>query len=74
MAKIDKLTGLFKLDPEEEKEIDDRIKQGEAMKKGMEILEESGVDFGDIKSQLDSTIKLGKQLQKLANSVKKSTE
>lgn len=74
MAKIDKLTGLFKLDPEEEKEIADRLKQGEAMKKGMEVLEEAGVDFGDLKSQLDSTIRLGKQLQKLANSIKKSTE
>ena len=74
MAKIDKITGLFKLDPEEEKEIGDRIKQGEAMKKGMESLEEAGVDFGDLKSQLDSTIRLGKQLQKLANTVKKSTE
>ena len=74
MAKIDKLTGLFKLDPAEEKEIADRLAQGDAMKKGMEELEKAGVDFGDLKSQLDSTLKLGKQLQKLANSVKKSTE
>lgn len=74
MAKIDKITGLFKLDPGEEKEVDDNIKRGEAMKKGMALLQEAGIDFGDLLPQLDSTIRLGKQLQKLAGTVKKTSE
>ena len=74
MARIDKVTGLFKLDPGEEKEIQDRLRQGEAIKQGMKELEKAGVDFGDLKPALESTLRLGKQLLRLAGTVKKSSE
>jgi hypothetical protein len=70
MAKIDKLSGLFKLDPDEEKENEERLAQAEGMLKGIELIEKAGIDFGALKSQLKGTIKLGQTIRDFNNTTK----
>jgi len=74
MAKIDKLTGLFEMSPEEIKENEDQLTQAEGLLKGIDLIEKSGVDMGPLKDQLKGTIQLGKTIRDFNKSVKPPTK